>query len=440
MKKHPFPLAFKTFLIWGGLLLFLFLFRLLFGLVSEFWFEDELQVYLIGLKYFTTGSWPYYGPDVTLHIQIPGALQGLLVGLPFKIIPIPEAPYFLLNLLSFSSLALLAWYAQRKLPGLSPWFVWTWTLTLPWVLHFSTHVTNPSYVLFGAVLFWVGFLETLPSTRSIPLPRRLSNAMMGFAVLWIMQVHLSWVLLGPFLVFSLYSQWKEDRTSPVVSLSALVGGGALPGLLLIPTFLKYGFAQGLGGTDSAVRFNPQNIGDFFTLLGRYLSFASFELPRFVGANTASRLDFFRDSPWLAPLAFFVGGVGLLQPFLLVILGFRKKGPARDWIALRRLALATFLLLWLFFWFSVKRPAAHTYYLSLPVVFLYSLYVWEPWLKKTFWRRFAAAFLLCGILYHAGYAIAQIQKRSLYRDRNRIVDALDAKDYHRLAERRPGTWY
>src|ERR1017187_9489649 len=32
-----------------------FLFRLAFGLCSEIWFVDQQQIYLIGLKYYTTG-------------------------------------------------------------------------------------------------------------------------------------------------------------------------------------------------------------------------------------------------------------------------------------------------------------------------------------------------------------------------------------------------
>ena len=82
------------------IILFLIFFpmRLAFGLFSEFWFEDELQIYLVGLKFYTTGHWPFYGPDVVYtHYQIPGALQGLLVGIPFYIMQIPEAPYILLN-------------------------------------------------------------------------------------------------------------------------------------------------------------------------------------------------------------------------------------------------------------------------------------------------------------------------------------------------------
>jgi hypothetical protein len=35
------------------------------------------------------------------------------------------------------------------------------TLTLPWTLHYSTHIVNPSDVLAGAVLFWIGVGEAL---------------------------------------------------------------------------------------------------------------------------------------------------------------------------------------------------------------------------------------------------------------------------------------
>ena len=145
----------------AALLLLLFAYRLAFGLTVEFWFIDELQIYLIGLKFYTTGQWPFFGPDLVLKgiSQIPGALQGLLVGLPFYVAPVPEAPFVLLNVLSFAALAFLAWYGQRRVPSLPRWVVFGLALTLPWTLFYSTHIVNPSYVLFGAVLFWVGAVE-----------------------------------------------------------------------------------------------------------------------------------------------------------------------------------------------------------------------------------------------------------------------------------------
>ena len=64
----------------------LFAFRLAFGLSSEFFFEDETQVFLIGLKHYATGNWPFFGADVVwTRSEIPGALQGLLVSLPLRI-------------------------------------------------------------------------------------------------------------------------------------------------------------------------------------------------------------------------------------------------------------------------------------------------------------------------------------------------------------------
>ncbi len=97
-------------------LLVAFLFRLAFGLCSEFWYEDELQIYLIGLKYFATGVWPYFGPDVAYQIQIPGALQSLVVAVPLFLFPVVEAPFVLLNVLSFAALCLFAWYCTKRLP------------------------------------------------------------------------------------------------------------------------------------------------------------------------------------------------------------------------------------------------------------------------------------------------------------------------------------
>ena len=65
-----------------------FVFRLLFGLSSELFFEDETQIFLIGLRYYATGSWPFFGPDVVwTKSEIPGALQGLLVGAAVRVLP-----------------------------------------------------------------------------------------------------------------------------------------------------------------------------------------------------------------------------------------------------------------------------------------------------------------------------------------------------------------
>ena len=75
-------------LVWTIALIGLFAFRLFFGLASDLFSEDYTQVFLLGLGYYATGVWPYFGPDVTwTSSEIPGALQSLLVGVPFHIAP-----------------------------------------------------------------------------------------------------------------------------------------------------------------------------------------------------------------------------------------------------------------------------------------------------------------------------------------------------------------
>src|SRR6266511_4382881 len=66
-------------LLFFSLLPLAFLFRLFVGLCSQFRDPDTKQTYLLGLKFYTIGAWPYFGPDVTNNIQIPGALQCLVV-------------------------------------------------------------------------------------------------------------------------------------------------------------------------------------------------------------------------------------------------------------------------------------------------------------------------------------------------------------------------
>src|SRR5690242_17630098 len=91
----------------------LFAVRLAFGL----WFppvqpmEDEIQTTLLGLKYYATGDWPYYGNDVitppdnlVLQTQDPGPLEAFLVAFPLKLWPSPLAPFLWVNLLSMGGL------------------------------------------------------------------------------------------------------------------------------------------------------------------------------------------------------------------------------------------------------------------------------------------------------------------------------------------------
>lgn len=426
------------------LLALAFLFRLWFGLCSEFWFEDERQVYLLGLKFYATRAWPYFGPDVTPVIQIPGALQGLLVGLPFFVAPVPEAPYVLLNVLSFASLCLLAWYTTRRLPEVPAWVVWAWLLTAPWTLNYSTHVINPSYVLAGGVLFFVGFLELFPPTgRELIRPDR-AALMMGFALCWVMQLHMSWVVLVPFVAGAFYARARRVGRRVWRTMLWFACGAALTGALLLPTYLRYGFGGGAGDTPQVVVFNLDNLRHHLNpvegILGRFLSFASFELPRFIGGNTQARLAFVRVHLWLAPFVAFLTATGLLQPVALLVLWFRRRHAHADWPAVKYLTAATLALLYLSFLFSFREPHSHTFYVTLPLAMLYSFYCWSPYLARRRWQIFAAVCLASGLVFHAGLALHNRAHHSLYMNRQLPQAAIEQRDYRLLGERRAGARY
>lgn len=423
-----------------------FLFRLAFGLCLDFAtpVEDEKQIYLLGLKFFTTATWPYFGPDVTNTIQVPGALQGLVVGLPFYVLPLPEAPYFFVTILSFASLCFFAWYCTRRLPQIPKWFVWSWLLTAPWTLNFSTNVYNPSYVLPAAILFFVSAIETYPFLTRGLVPLRWANFGMGLSLFWIAQFHLSWVVLIPYVLLSFYFQSRNSGGKAFKPILCFGVGAILTGSFLIPTFAKYGLSGALGNTNETVQFNYTNLLKHSNIvegvLGRFLSFASFEVPRFIGGNTAKRLLFLRENPWLIPFTIFLAVVGILQSIMLLVLWFRRNHSMKDWKAMKYLTLATVALLYVSFLFAIRSPVSHTFYLTLPIAMLYSFYCWNEFLKKKSWQKFALIFIVCGVIFHVGLAVNNYSRVSIYLERSKIVEAIKARDYHILGERRAGARY
>jgi hypothetical protein len=371
-------------------------------------------------------------------------LQGLFVGLPFYVLPIPEAPYILLNVLSFSSLCFFAWYCSRRLPEIPKWFVWSWLLTAPWTLNISTNIFNPSYVLPGAILFFVAAIETYPFLSHGLIPQRWANFMMGLSLFWIMQFHLSGLVLLPYVALSFYFQIKESGRRAWSSIVWFAVGAAIPGSFLIPTFIKYGLSEGMGSTNESLGFNFENLWRHWNIvegvLGRFLSFASFELPRFIGGNTAVRLAFMKENPWLIPFVVFLTLAGILQCVAMLVLWFNKEHAHKDWKAVKYFTLGTVVLLYFSFLFSMKLPHSHTFYLTFPIAMLYSLYCWSEFLKKRGWQKFAAVFIICGLIFHIGLAVSSLKHVSIYTERARIVEAIKAKDYRIVGERRTGSRY
>lgn len=418
-------------------LLAMFLVRLGYGLSADFWTEDERQVFLIGLRSFARGEWPYFGADVVwTGSQLPGGLQGLLVGLPFRVWAAPEAPIVFLNLISFAALCFFAWYCERHVTHLPRWLIWGWFLTAPWTLNFSAHIVNTSYILPGSILAFVGFFEALPGFRRHVVPPALAFAMMGFGLFWLFQIHLSWVLLPPFAVVAFVLAARSEPKKARRFLGAFALGCLASGSVLIPTILKFGPAAVTVGRN--IRLHLLDLGAPVTILARFLSFATFEIPRFLGLDTASRLAFLFRNPWLIPLAVLLGAAGIVQAVALAGLWFRRaRSPEAR--TMNVIALVTVGWVYVSFFFSVRGPLAHSFYITFPVAMLYSVYCWDDLISRARrparWRAAAAALLIAGVLFHVGVAAGRLGERSLYANRSLAAQAVAARDDRILGNRR-----
>ena len=427
-------------------LLLAFCFRLWFGLSLGLAQEDAKQIYLIGLKSYLTGTWPYFGPDVDTYVQIPGALQGLVIALPLYFVPLPESPFVFLNLLSLVGLALLAEYCIRHFPKVPPWLIRTWILTAPWTLDQSTHVYNPSYVLVGSVVFFLGAFETFPTFRLGWLRPLWANFLMGIGLLWVMQFHLSYVILLPYLAVSFYCQLREQGSEAIRTVWGFVGGACVTGVFVLPTILRFGGNVGFTGqTSSMIYLNTHNLPIYpakaFDIVARFLSFASFEVPRFIGPDTATRLAFVKEYFWIAPAVVLLTVVGTLQPLGMSVIGLCAEKPQTpEWPSVRRLCVGTIGLLYLSFAFSRKPPHAHTFYVTLPIALLFSLYCWNEYLQEKRWQICASILLVCNLLLHVALGIAHQAHHPWATDRQQIARALTDGDYHELGERRVGAFY
>lgn len=420
------------------LIFILFLFRTVYGLASEFWFTDEMQIYLIGLKSYTTGTWPYYGPDlVYTNTQIPGALQGILVSLPFHLLKIPESPALFLNILSFASFSFLAYYITKRIPSIPKWIVWVLVMTTPWAMYYSTRVVNPSYAILFSIPFFICALDLLSIYKKPLINKGLALFTLGITTTLIMQLHMSWVLLVPFAGLVFFSKIKSSFKEQIIRVGYYVLGLLIGILTLIPTLLNNNL-QG-GDIESNIVFNGDNWSNLVIIILRFLSFASFEIPYVLGGSTEARLEVISEQIWMAPFTIFLLIVGFAQLALFISSFFLNKS-SEGWVKLKWIAFGSTILLYASFFFSVKGPSSHTFYIMMPLAVIYSFHAYE-WIisKKAFALKLLKGIAISGILFHIGLGIYNFKHKSLYLDRAKVQQSLDEMDHEILGTRRADTW-
>ena len=425
------PVLFALLLLAG------FLFRLGFGLSKELFADDETQIYLLGLRYYATHQWPMFGPDVVwTQSEIPGALQALLVGVPLDIAPIPEAPYVVLNLISLGALCLFAAYVCARLPTLPRWLIFGWLLTIPWTLEYSTHILNTSYVLPASLAFFIAFFEAWPALaiRRVPVP--IAHALMGAAIGWMFQIHMSWPLLLPFAGVAFLARLREGPRALAGAIGAFALGLLATGSLVLPTLAASAAASGGGDIGQNLLLHWRNpLTTIANTTGRFLSFASFEVGRFIAsASGGSPVIFLAERLWLVPVAALVWIVGLVHPVVMAITAFRRQTTLPEWPAVRWMTVATVVLVSTSFFFVMQPAQARSFYVVAPVAFLFAAYCWT-FIDSPRWRRFAVAALAANVVFQGALAMQRLSGPSLYSKRTVVAEAIRLRQPGLVARRR-----
>jgi hypothetical protein len=199
--------------------------------------------------------------------------------------------------------------------------------------------------------------------------------MMGAAIGWVMQIHLSWPLLLPYVALAWLAGWRHGVRAAAVNTGAFAVGLLLFGSLLIPTFLVHGLGGGSGGTLRNLR--PHWVSPYVALstLARLFSFASLEIWRFIATDDGKRIMFLVRHAWMAPLAAVCWAAGIWQPIWMLGQWFRTASPLPDWRAIKWLVAATVALVYASYWFVLEPPQAHAFYVVAPVAFMFAAYCW-----------------------------------------------------------------
>jgi len=361
-----------TWLIIAALLVF----RIFIGIQTNFSHEDYHQIYLMGLENAYSGDWSYWGPDVVWsETRLPGALQGVLIGVPLKIFNHAYAPIVLSNLIAGLGLILIAFYTKRRFPKFSLNFLLILLLLLPAYLRDGTVLLNTAYLIFSGALLFISVFELFVYRDNLLFKNRSTYfLMLGFALLFTYQLHLSWVMFLPYVLVLIFMEWQHDKRTLLKNLVYFSIGAVLPALLLFPTLIQFGdsiYSNASGNTT----FNGSRLLQVFDFILRYFSFVSFDIIHTADPYVLSA----EKSVIVKSMIWIVKVLGILQIAAIVISLFKVK-KTNEFKRLILLFGLTVIMSVVLYSLSRKHLSARTYILIYPIPLWMSFYAYD-YLKK-----------------------------------------------------------
>lgn len=421
----------QEYWFFGLLSIVLIAFRTWLGAHINFCHEDYEQVYLIGLEYITKDGWSYWGPDVVWsETRLAGALQAMLVGIPLSLSKNAIAPFVLSNIISSLGLILLSLYISYRL-NYSKILVLIFVMSLPFMLYHGSVLLNTAYLLLPGALVIISVLELFLYRDDTLLKNKyLYFGIMGFSVFFVYQLHLTWVMILPYMVVLAFLEWRRKELSLIkISLYTLIGM-CLSFTLIAPTLFKF-HELIFSGVEGNLALNLGKVFSIVDLTTRILTYTSF--------NVSTTFEFYG----LASInnAFIQYGlialkyIGVLQLLGFFILLWLKRKDTKLMLLLLLFCLSLLMALFLYV-ISNKHLESRTYILlfALPVfVFFYSLQGIQD--KKWFTpMMYFVALMSLGL--HLGVGLEnRSSKYSINRYQEKVQKAIESKDARHFGIRR-----
>lgn len=412
-------------------ILFLFLCRLFLGIQINFSHEDYTQVYLIGLENAFSGHWSYWGPDVVWsRTRLPGAMLGLLVGIPLRLTENQYAPIILSNLISCAGLILLSLYAKRRFPSLSLYFLLALFLLSPFMLFNGVVLLNTAYLIFSGAILFIVVTELFIYRNDLLWNEVYYFLALGFALLFTFQLHLSWVMFLPFILVLFYLEWARNPKLWWKSLSFFILGSSIASLTLFPTLFTYGSVL-LTGSEDNIHVNMQRWSRVFDLFIRYAGIATFDINQ-----KLNFIDLFTAKSWMNVMLLWIIKVFSLFQFIGFCISFYffKKN-----VAFRKSVLLFFLTLvmaFVLYMISNKHMEMRTYILLYPIPIWLALYAYTYLMDYRYIKSIIYALLAVVFLTSIGIAMTNFNDMYSFKSvETKIEKAIEEKAPDAFAIRR-----
>ena len=412
-------------------ILILILFRIFLGIQINFSHEDYTQVFLIGLENAFSGNWSYWGPDVVWSkTRLPGAMLGLLVGIPLRLTENPYAPIILSNLISGAGLILLSFYAKRRFPALSLYFLLALFLLSPFMLFNGVVLLNTSYLIFSGAILFIVVSDLFMYRNDLLWDVRYHFLALGFALLFTFQLHLSWVMFLPFVLVLFYLEWARNPKQWWRLLSFFILGSSIASLTLFPTLFTYGSVL-LTGSEDNIHVNIQRLSRVIDLFVRYAGIATFDINQKINF-----IELFTAKNWMnVALVWIIKVLSLFQfiGFCISFYYIKKNDAFRKTILLFFLTMVMALGLYLI---SNKHLEMRTYIILYPVPIWLALYGYAYLMDYRYVKSILYAFLALVFVTSIGMAMTNFNDMYSFKSVETKIDkAIQDKDPDAFAIRR-----